>query len=129
MCSQYLKRPNTNIFSNFDYDNFTTMAWKGGRVKSTWPKGQKSPVNRPKGSKNKKTILKERLGLKGWEDLKDFIETDGADKLVKEMKKLTGKSYVMAVSMVSEYVKPKLSRVDAKIKGDINLSEMPIKFE
>lgn len=105
------------------------MAGRGGKRSTTWPKGQKSPTHRPKGAKGKKTIIKEALGLKGWDSLKQFVEGDGAEKMVREMKKLKGKSYVYAMQAIAEFVKPKLSRVDAKVKGDIDLKTLPVKFK
>lgn len=106
------------------------MARQGGRRSTTWPKGKKPPVKRKKGSKNKRTLVKEALGLTGWDALKKFVEGDGADKMVREMKKLKGKSYVQALQGIAEYVKPKLSRVDAKVKADItDLSKLDVTFE
>lgn len=106
------------------------MARQGGRRSTTWPKGKKPPVKRKKGSKNKRTLVKEALGLKGWEQLKGFVEGEGAEKMVREMKKLKGKSFVHAMQSVAEYVKPKLSRVDAKVKADItDLSKLDVTFE
>ncbi len=105
------------------------MEKRGGNKSTTWPKGKRPPVQKPKGSKHKRTILKESMGLKKWEGLKEFIETEGADKLVIEMKKLKGRSYVQAYGIVAEYVKPKLSRVQAEISKSINISDLPIVFE
>jgi hypothetical protein len=70
---------------------------KGGRKKSTWPKGKKPPVQRPKGSKNKKTLLKESLGLKNWDKLVSFVNNEAAEKLVDEIYKLNGKDYIYAL--------------------------------
>lgn len=92
------------------------MPWKGG-VRSTSFKKGSAPV-KAKGTKHKKTRLKEAIGLKNWDTLTSFIETDGAGKLVTEMKKLTGKNYVVAYGMLAEFVKPKLARTT--LIGDPN---------
>jgi hypothetical protein len=102
---------------------------RGGTVSTTWKKGQKPPVQKPKGRKNNKTLLKESLGLNGWDALTKFIEGEGADKLILEMKKLKGKSYITAMHNLSEYVKPKLRRVDANISGDLTLKGSKVTFK
>lgn len=101
----------------------------GGRRSSTWTKGQKPPVQKPKGALNKKTRVKKLLGTEGWEQLTNFIEGQGAEKLVKEMKKLTGQSYVHAMQQMSEYVKPKLRRVDSNISGNLTLKGAKVVFK
>jgi hypothetical protein len=100
---------------------------RGGRTSGTWKKGQ-NPIKR-KGQIHKKTKLKNSIGLQNWEGLKEFIEKDGATKLIEEIKKLTGRNYVNAMAALTEFVKPKLSRVDANVKANINISELPINFE
>jgi hypothetical protein len=67
----------------------------------------------PKGrgaSKHRVTKIKEAIGLSGWERLCEYIKNEGADKLVVEMAKLSGKDYINALSTLAEYVKPKLQR-------------------
>lgn len=83
---------------------------RGGKRSTAWKPGE-SPV-KPKGMKNKKTRLKEKLGLQNWEGLVTYIETEGATKLIDEMKKLSGKDYVTAMNGLSEFVKPKLARTE-----------------
>jgi hypothetical protein len=102
---------------------------KGGRTSGTWPKGEQPPYTRRKGSKNKTTIAKEVLGLKGWESLKEFIEGKGAEKLVTEMNKLNGKTYVNAMQAMAEYVKPKLRRVDGNLNANISFRDEETVFE
>lgn len=96
-----------------------------GRTKGTWPKGKKPPVSKPKGAKSKKTLLKERLGLKNWSELQLFIETKGIARAVKEMEKLKGKEYMTAFTSLTEFVKPKLARTEilADVKTDITWNE------
>lgn len=100
---------------------------RGGKRTTTWKKGQKPPVKKPKGAKNKRTILKEALGLKNWDQLKGFIESNGIEKCVKEIGKLRGASYVYAFIALTEFVKPKLNRTE--VTGDpdkpvqVNVSE------
>ena len=100
-----------------------------GRNRSTWEKGKKPPVQKPKGAKSRKTKLKEAIGAQNWEGLKNFIEGEGATKLIEEMKKLSGKSYVQAIHAVAEYVKPKLRRVDGNLNANVSFKDKDIKFE
>lgn len=102
---------------------------RGGKTSGTWPKGKKPPVKRPKGSLNKKTILKRSVGLENWDGLKTFLETKGSTKLIKEIQKLNGKDYVNAVHGMMEYVKPKLTRIDGKLNANINLKDEEVVFE
>lgn len=87
------------------------------RVKSTWPKGQRPPVQRPKGSKNKKTLLKEAAGLSSWDKFKQFIENEGVEKCIQEINKLKGNQYLIAYGSLMEFVKPKLARTE--LSGDL----------
>lgn len=89
---------------------------RGGVRKTTWKKGEKPPVKKPKGAKNKRTILKEAIGLKNWDELEKFIETNGIEKCVKELQKLSRANYVYAFLALTEYVKPKLARTE--VAGD-----------
>ena len=97
---------------------------RGGIKKSTWKKGEKPPVQRPKGSKNKRTILKEAIGVKNWGELLAFVEAHGIEKCVKELQKMKGRSYVYAFMALTEFVKPKLARTEHV--GD---PDKPIKVE
>jgi len=72
-------------------------------TKETAPKGKGA-------RKNKKTIIKEAIGLSGWERLEDFLLNEGADKLCDNILQLKPKEYVMAYEKLSEFIKPKLSR-------------------
>lgn len=92
------------------------MAGRGGIRSTSFKKGS-NPI-KAKGTKHKKTILKEAIGLKNWDSLKEFIEGKGAGKLVTEMNKLTGRNYVIAYSTLAEFVKPKLARTT--LEGDPN---------
>lgn len=65
---------------------------------------------RKKGSKNRLTKVKELMGKSNWAYLKTYIETEGIEKLIKEMDKLKGKDYVNAWYHLAEYIKPKLHR-------------------
>lgn len=88
-----------------------------GRNKTTWPKGQKPPVSKPKGAKAGKTKLKEALGLAGWQQFTHFMQGEGAEKLTKEIKKLKGKDYTTAMHGFMEFVKPKLQRTEMDVKA------------
>jgi len=90
------------------------MAGRGGIRSTSFKKGS-NPI-KAKGTKHRKTRLKEAIGLQNWDALTKFIEGDGAGKLVKEMKKLTGRNYVIAYGTLAEFVKPKLARTT--LSGD-----------
>lgn len=100
-----------------------------GVTKTTWKKGEKPPVSKPKGAKSRSTKVKEALGLTGWERMCDYILNEGADKYVAEMEKLTGKDYHIAYNALTEFVKPKLSRQEMNVKGNIHLADQPVIFE
>lgn len=102
---------------------------RGGKTTGTWPKGKKPPVKRPKGSKNKKTLVKEAIGLKNWDTLKAYLETDGSGKMLDAMKKMNDRDFKYAFISLMDFVKPKLTRVDAKVKNDIDLTGAVIKFK
>jgi hypothetical protein len=103
------------------------MGTRGGRRSTTWGKGT-NPVPK-KGYKQKRTILKEQLGLQNWEGLKQYIEGDGATKLIKEMQKLNGKDFIVAMHNLSEYVRPKLRRVDGNLNANISFKDKKIIFK
>ena len=84
-------------------------------------KGKPKTGGRKKGASNKNTAL-----------LDAFAKTvceEGSDKFMRELKKLKGKQYVDAYLMLFEYVKPKLSRTEAKVEAIVNLTDQPIVFE
>ena len=74
-------------------------------------------------------MVKERLGLTGWEKLCDYILNDGAKKYVTEMQKLKGKDFHVAYNALTEFVKPKLSRQEMNVKGNIHITDQPVVFE
>lgn len=86
------------------------MAYKGGRVSTTWEKGKKPPVQKPKGAISRKTKIKQALGIKNWKELEGWVDKDGIVKFVNELQKLKGKDYVYAMGVILEFVKPKLNR-------------------
>lgn len=100
---------------------------RGGKRTTTWKKGEKPPVKKPKGAKNKRTLLKEAIGLKNWDELKTFVETNGVEKCIKELGKMKAGAYVYAFLALTEFVKPKLARTE--VAGDpekpvqVNLAE------
>lgn len=101
-----------------------------GRTKGTWTKGT-NPVKK-KGTKARKTILKESLGLKGWEKLNSFLQHEGAEKMVKTMANLSEKDFAWAYGQMLEFIKPKLNRTthtgdpnNPIIVGEIDYSKLP----
>ena len=96
-------------------------------------KNKPRPVNagRKKGSRNKKTIVKQAIGIDNWTELSGFIEGAGIKRYVQEMNKMTGKDFTTAFSSLAEFVKPKLSRAEhtSKVENinynvDLNKSEI-----
>lgn len=77
---------------------FNSMPFKKG--KSGNPKGK------PPGTLSEKT--------KFWNEVKDWATQEGAQKFIKEMKKLNGKAYTQAYTAFLEYVQPKLNRTELK---------------
>jgi hypothetical protein len=84
------------------------MSVRGGKRTTSWKPGQ--APSKKKGTKNKRTVLKETIGLKSWDELTAFIEGKGVSKCVNELFKLKGSAYVYAYLTLTEYVKPKLAR-------------------
>jgi hypothetical protein len=80
-------------------------------------KGDKKITGRGKGAKNKKTILKEAIGLSGWDRLAEFVLTEGSDKMIRELKTLKGGSYGFAYREMVEFFKPKLARTEVTGEG------------
>lgn len=97
-----------------------------GRTKSTWEKGKKPPVQRTKGSPNKKTKTIQAIGLQNWAQLQQWAENDGLQEAIKKMKRLRGAAYINAYTKLLEYVKPKLSRVEYRENPS---SGIPFDFE
>ena len=84
-------------------------------------KGKPKTGGRKKGAGNKKTAI-----------LDAFAKTvceGGAEKFHKELMKLKGQQFVYAYLAMFEYVKPKLSRTEAKVEATINLTDQPIVFK
>lgn len=80
----------------------------GGTRSTTWKKGS-NPVKKT-GTKHKTTLAKEAVGVKNWEDLKEFVEGPGVQKMVEEMSKMKQTYYVSAFLALCEFIKPKLQR-------------------
>lgn len=70
----------------------------------------KRPSGRAKGAKNKRTILKESIGAASWQQLEDFINNEGAELMINNMRELRPGQYCQAYIGLIEYFKPKLSR-------------------
>ena len=86
----------------------------GGRTSTTWGPGS-NPVKR-KGQRHRSTLLKEQLGLAGWASLEDFLLTEGADVLLQKLRSIRSPvEYIKAYTALLEFVKPKMSRVDASV--------------
>jgi hypothetical protein len=92
------------------------MKNNGGRRSTTWPKGKKPPVQKPKGSKHKSTLLKESIGLDNWQELANYMKDEGAAKMVSQLKKLSGRNYFTAYSTLLEFFEPKKQRIQAQVE-------------
>lgn len=80
---------------------------------TSFKKGERL-VGRQKGSLNKRTQIKEQIGLSSWAELSEKMLNEGANKVWQEIYKLKGKEYVMAYNTLLEYMKPKLARQEVK---------------
>lgn len=105
------------------------MRKKGHRTSTTWAKGKKPPVGRKKGTPNKRTAIKRAIGLENWESLKKYVREEGAGKMLDQMKRMKPKEFKVAFLSLLEFVEPKLQRVDAKLKVNLNLQDEEIVFE
>jgi hypothetical protein len=86
-----------------------------GKTNTSFKKGERR-VLRPKGLKETSTLVKESLGLTGWERMCQYIKNEGADKYIETLHELSGKEFVIAYNAMTEFVKPKLARTE--IAGD-----------
>lgn len=68
---------------------------------------------RQKGSQNKNTPENKRIQQNTKEFLTQMVN-DNQEKILTEMKKLTGRSFLTAIFQFMEYVQPKLSRTEVK---------------
>lgn len=73
-----------------------------------YSKGHKKIGGRSSGAKNKKTLLIDTFAA--------AVCDGGMEKFKTEIDKLTGKDFIYAYLTLFEYVKPKLSRMDATIE-------------
>lgn len=82
-------------------------------------KGQSgNPNGKPPGAKNKKTLIKESVGLESWESLEKYITEIGIAKFLDELKKLKGRAYVVSHLEALEYFKAKLGRTEITLDFD-----------
>lgn len=65
---------------------------------------------RAKGTPNKRTALKQALGVGTWEQVETYLTTEGAGKLIESLKELKPGQFVYAYTGLLEYFRPKLSR-------------------
>jgi hypothetical protein len=68
------------------------------------------PAGRGKGTKNKRTELREAIGINSWQQIEHYLTTEGAEKLISSMKELRPGQFVYAYTGLLEYFRPKLSR-------------------
>src|SRR6478736_4996742 len=78
-------------------------------AKSRFKKGESgNPNGRPKGAVSEKVAF--------WNEMKDFMVNEGAQKFQEELMKLKGPQFVNSYSAALEYFQPKLSRTT--LEGD-----------
>jgi hypothetical protein len=86
------------------------------------------PTGRAKGTKNKRTQLRESIGADNWQSIEQYLTTEGAAHLIECMRELRPGQYVYAYTALLEYFRPKLSRQqlsaepDSEITVTMNLS-------
>lgn len=83
-----------------------------GKTSGSFKKGQGG--NR-KGIKNKKTQVKEAIGLDSWENLQRYLLNEGADKFIEEVSKMKGHAFAINFLQAIEYFKPKLARTESNV--------------
>jgi hypothetical protein len=93
---------------------------------TTWAKGEKPPVQKPKGSKHKRTIMKEMLGVKSWSEVQEFLETKGVIRYLEELDKMKGKDYTTAFTALAEFFRPKLARSATELSSNSKITIEPI---
>jgi hypothetical protein len=81
-----------------------------------------------KGSKAKKTIIKEAVGLDSWENLQRFLLNEGADKFIEEVSKMKGHAFAINFLQAIEYFKPKLSRVDSQNSHKVEIKNFIVEL-
>lgn len=75
------------------------------------------PTGRAKGTKNKRTQLREAIGMESWQAIETYLTTEGAGKLIDSMRELRPNQYVIAYTGLLEYFRPKLSRQQLAAEG------------
>jgi hypothetical protein len=77
-----------------------------------------NPAGKPKGAISEKTRF--------WNELKEFMTNDGAQRYMDELQKLSGKDYINSFSQLLEYFQPKLvrSEIKAEVK-DTTIVDLP----
>jgi hypothetical protein len=73
---------------------------------------ERQPSNQSKRKPKGKTVIREKVGLKSWDDIQNFLLTKGADKFIKSVHALKGRQFVVAYLDALEYFKPKLARTE-----------------
>jgi len=94
-----------------------------GKTSTTYKPGQ----GKPKGTKDGKTLLKEKVGLSTWETMGEWLMNEGLDRYKQEMESLRGKDFIFAHNTLVEYFKPKLNRTT--LDGGLNLQHTQIDIE
>ena len=95
-----------------------TKEWKAVNNGQDTMKFQKGNSGRPKGSKNKKTVLMDAF-------IKNIVN-EGQAKFHEELSKLSGTAYLDRYMQLIEYVTPKLARQEVKQETTL---QIPNKIE
>ena len=91
---------------------------------TSFTKGNKG---KPPGTKHRRTVVKDKLGLSSWEKMTEYILTDGINKYIHELSTLRGKDYIVCFDQILEYVKPKLTRSQVEVNANVHIDT--ISFE
>ena len=89
-----------------------------GKTKTTWTKG-----TNPK--KKKGTISKKK---QAWDSIGEMITGELTEKAISIMKQLSGKDFLYHYEAILEYFKPKLSRSDMHVDGEMKVNFKPQDF-
>lgn len=78
------------------------------------PEENPSKIEVVVGNENEQLAIEHSAEGSKWDNLAKYIDGDGADRLLKELKAMSGKDYVRNYFKALEHFRPKLTRVESK---------------
>lgn len=92
------------------------------KTSTSFVKGHKGL--KTKGTLHKKTKLLQKMGLTSWQSFGEWINTQGIERYKAEMEGLSGKEYIIAMSLILEYYKPKLTRLHQNFETALQIESI-----